>query len=392
MGWAKQCSGALEAKLQGSGELNPPTGTGEWSLRLKDAHWDSLHFNTLECAGVYRPGQLLAEPLRITTPDTRFAARIEWRENILRIENIALEQWGTPTLSGYLLLPLTRDETGTHWVKDARLAGQLRAEKLDLANLYTGAGKAPALTGTVQFSLALSGTSDAPSAAFNLRATNLQAKATPRFGPMELELKGGYSELSLNVQAKLLSSLNAPLLVQAQIPLDLNALVFEPVALRALPLDVHVQTTGASLKPLGDLWSGLRQISGTASLDATLKGSWENPQWMAKLKADCPVIHFASDRAPAVSDLHATAEFDGKHLHVKNLRADLGGGSLDIQGAASFDDPSNPTLNFTAKAKELLAVRNRDISLRLNGDLFLRGPWKHAVLDNFLVMVNIVDK
>lgn len=380
MGWAKQCSGALEGSLKGKGEIKTLTGTGEWSLILKDARWDGIHLNSLACAGIYRPGQFLAEPLRITTPDTKFAARVEWREDTLRIENIALEQWGTPTLSGYLLLPLTRDETGTHWVKDARLAGQLRAEKLDIANLYTGAGKPADLSGNVQFSLAISGTAEAPSAAFNLRATNLRAKAAPRFGPMEVELKGGYSEVSLSVEGKILSPLNAPILVQAQIPLNLNALVFEPVALGALPVNVHVQTTGASLKPLGELWPGLRRISGTASLDATLKGSFENPKWMAKLRADCPVIHFASDRVPAINDLHATAEFDGKHLHINNLRADLGGGSLDIQGAATFDSPDNPTLNFTAKAREILAVRNQYISLRLNGDLFLRGPWKRAVI------------
>ena len=380
LGWVQQISGALEAKMQGQGELETLTGTGSWNLKLKEARWDNLHFNTVECAGLYRPGQLIADPLRLTSRDTKFRAHVEWRENILRIEDINLEQWGTPTLSGYLLLPLTHDAQGTHWVKEARVAGQLRADKLDIANLYAGAGKSPDFTGTVQCSLALSGTPEKPSAAFNVRATDVRTKGTPRFGAAILELKGSYQEDTLQAEAKLLSAMKAPLFVEARIPLPLESLFSSPVEFRRLPMTAHIHTTGATLSPLADLWPGLRQINGTASLDATLKGALESPHWSAKLNADCPIVHFASDRVPAISELHLGLDLDDKHLHLRTLKAELGGGSLDVQGDATFDTPNNPTLNFTAKAREILAVRNRSLSLRLNGNLFLRGPWKRAVI------------
>lgn len=380
LGWVQQISGALEATMQGQGELETLTGTGSWNLKLKDARWDNLHFNTVECAGLYRPGQLIADPLRLTSRDTKFRAHVEWRENILRIEDINLEQWSTPTLSGYLLLPLTHDAHGTHWVKEARVAGQLRADKLDIANLYSGAGKSPDFTGTVQCSLALSGTPEKPSAAFNMRATDVRTKATPRFGAAILELKGIYQGDTLQAEAKLISAMKAPLFVEAQVPLALESLFSGPIEIRRRPMTAHIHTTGASLSPLADLWPGLRQISGTASLDATLKGSLESPHWNAKLNADCPLVHFSSDRVPAISELHLGLDLDDKHLHLRTLKADLGGGSLDMQGDATFDTPDNPTLNFTAKAREILAVRNRSLSLRLNGDLFLRGPWKRAVI------------
>lgn len=380
LGWGQQISGALEGRMQGQGELETLVGTGSWNLKLKDARWDNLNFNTVECAGLYRPGQLIADPLRLTSRDTKFRAHVEWRENTLRIEDINLEQWGTPTLSGYLLLPLTRDAQGTHWVKDARVAGQLRADKLDIANLYAGAGKSPDFTGTVQCSLALSGTPEKPSAAFNLRATDVRTKATPRFGAAILEVKGGYQENTLQAEAKLLSSMKAPLFVEARIPLPLESLFSNSIEFRKLPMTAHIHATGASLSTLADLWPGLRQINGTASLDATLKGSLESPHWNAKLSADCPVVHFASDRVPAISELHLALDLDDKHLHLRTLKADLGGGALNVQGDAAFDTPDNPTLNFTAKAREILVVRNRSLSLRLNGDLFLRGPWKRAVI------------
>lgn len=380
LGWAHHCSGSLDARWKGKGELQALTGTGTWNLKLKDARWDDVKLSAVDCVGSYRPGQLLADPLRITSPHTKVTARVEWLENTLRIENISLEQWGTPTLSGYLLLPLTRDAQGTHWVREARLAGQLRADKLDLANLYAGAGKPPEFTGLIQCSLALSGTPETPLAAFHLHASELRSKAAPRFGSVALEMQGDYQKGVFSAETKISSALKAPLLMEVEIPVDLDLLTSKSLVISQLPMKVHLQTTGASLKPLADLLPGLRQITGTASLDATLKGSLASPHWQAKLSADCPILHFASDRAPAISELHLGMELDEKHLHVRTLKADLGGGSLEIQGEATFDTPDNPTLNFKAKAKEVLAVRNRSLSLRLNGDLFLRGPWKKAVL------------
>lgn len=380
LGRAHECSGMLEARLNGSGDLQTLSGTGTWTLKVKDARWDTLRFTAVDCSGKYVPGQLLAEPLHIATKDTKFSARLEWNQNTLHIENILLEQWGTRTLSGYLLLPVTRDENGTHWVKDARIAGQLRADKLDIANLYTGAGKPPQFAGSIQCSLALSGTPDNPSAAFNLRATDLRSKTTPHFGATAIEMSGGYSEALLSAEAKILSPLNAPVFVECKMPLHFESLFQDADALKEMPLRMHLRTTDASLKPAADLWTGLRQISGRASVDATITGSIRQPRWNAKISLDCPLVHFASDRAPALSDLHAQIDIDEKECRVRTLKADLGGGSLEIQGSALFEVPENPTLNFTARAREILAVRNRSLSLRLNGDLFLRGPWKHAVI------------
>jgi len=380
LNWAQQCNGSLEARVNGQGEFKSLTGTGQWSLKLKDASWDNLKFNSVDCSGTYRPGQLVADPLRLTSPNTKFAARVEWVDNTLRIENISLEQWGTPTLSGYLLLPITRDSEGTHWIRDARIAGQLRADKLDIANLYAGAGKPAGVSGSIQCSLALSGTPQAPSAAFHLHANDFRVKAAPGFGAMTVDLKGGYQENTLSAEAKVLSALNAPVLFETKIPLQLNTLFSSPQEMRKLPITARIRTAGATLDPLSKVWTGFRQLKGTASLDASLSGSMESPHWTASLNADCPVIHFASDRAPAINALHLGVEVDDRLLRLRFLKADMGGGSLEIQGTAQFDTPHNPLLNFSAKAKEVLAVRNHSLSLRLNGDLSLRGPWKRAVL------------
>ena len=136
------------------------------------------------------------------------------------------------------------------------------------------------------------------------------------------------------------------------------------------------------------LWSGLRQISGTASLDAEIHGTFGHPNLTGRLWTQCSVVHFSSDRAPALADVSARLDFTPSELWISELKADLGGGKLQVTGSAKFDEPANPALNFSIKAKEVLVLRNRELSLRLNGDLALRGPWSSAVLSGHAEAVN----
>ena len=221
LGWTTGIKGGLEGHWKGQGDWKLMIGTGEWALKMRDAVLGQVRVSSLECNGRYEPGLLVTEPIRIFTQTTRLTAQVAWSENTLRIENIALEQWGTPTLSGYLILPLARDALGTRWVEDARLAGQLRAEKLDIANLFTGAGKPAPLSGTVHCSVALSGTPVEPTAAFNLTAKNLSAAAVPKFSPLEINLKGTYSDGALRSEGTLNSPLNAPVVMQSKVQLPL---------------------------------------------------------------------------------------------------------------------------------------------------------------------------
>ena len=75
-------------------------------------------------------------------------------------------------------------------------------------------------------------------------------------------------------------------------------------------------------------------------------------------------------------------------FRIKELKADVGGGNLQITGNALFNEPGNPVLDFSIKAKEVLTVRSRELSLRLNGDLALRGPWQQATISGKAAAVN----
>ena len=372
--------GSLVGNWSGRGNLKELSGSGDWHVKASRLRWDNLRVSSIECNGRYQPGLLVTEQLHVATPETQVTARVEWTSKGLRVEDLALKQWNTPTLTGYLMLPLVHDAGGMHWIGEGRIAGQLKGDKLDLANLFAGAGKPPSIFGTLQFSLALSGSADAPSAAFNLKGKGLRLASTPKIGTSEVELKGTYAEGIFVSECTVASPFEAPIFADAKLTVSVPELFSSKLAFDEIPLEVRLRTSGANLKPLGSLWNGIRQISGRATVEASVQGTLSNPLWKAKLSAACPVVHFSSDRAPAIGDLQTEVDFDGKHLKVQKLQADLGGGSLRIDGEATFLEKGNPTLNFSAKAREVLVVRNTQLALRLNGALALKGPWKHAVI------------
>jgi hypothetical protein len=379
LGWAKtKVSGALEARWAGTGSLESKTGAGEWSVRIKQAQWEQVKLELLECSGHYVPGALAMAPLRLTTQATKFSAQIDWRPGALRCSQIALEQWGHPALAGEFLLPLTYDQQGLHWVEDTQISGQLRADKLDLATLLSVNGAPSPLHGSVQFALNLGGNPTDPTATLRCTATGLRPAEAPKFGNSSLSLEGQYANGTLNATATVASPLQAPIRLSATLPVPLADLFSAKVGFQSLPVQASVQASNLALAPLLNLWPGLRKISGSASLDLNLRGSFQNPAWQGALKLDCPILHFASDRLPAVAGLTVAADFSEKEVRLDRLKADLGGGVLEIQGAAAFGTPGDPTLDFKAKAHEVLVVRNSKLALRLNGNLFLKGPLKHA--------------
>ena len=379
LGWAKnRVSGALEGHWKGSGFLGKKSGTGEWSLLIKQAQWEQLKLETFECAGRYVPGLVEVTPLRVITKSTKFSAQLDWKPGALRCTKIALEQWGHPALTGEFILPIAHDAQGFHWVEDTEISGHLRAEKLDLNTLLTVNGTPSPIQGTVQFALNLGGHPADPTANFRCNATGVRPANSPQFGTSSLSIDGRYNQGSLTASATAATPMQAPILLGATLAVPLAELFSGKLSVQDLPFQATLQAKNLILSPLANLLPGLRKTSGSATVDMKLKGTPRNPTWLGELRVDCPLLHFASDRLPAVGGLTLAAEFSEKEIRLSRLKADLGGGNLEIQGTASLATPGEPLLNFKAKAHEVLAVRNAKLALRLNGELSLKGPWKHA--------------
>ncbi len=380
-------SGSLSANWTGEGSLTPPTGRGSWNFQLKNGRWKEASFKEVLCDGNYGDGQFNASPFRIVTPNTRFNAQLSWNEETLRVQQISLEQWGYPTLSGYLLLPFSWNQDGLFWNRKGRLTGQLNADRLDLVTLFTAAGQPAPLAGWIQCVLSIAGTPDEPTAAFKLAARELRSPQNPSLGNAEFDLSANLKNGSLHCEASLQSILKTPVKLTAEIPLPLPDLISGKTSLTQLPVKAHLEIPKANLSPLPSLWNGFKKFEGALSLDTSFQGSWDKPQWHGTLHLDVPVIHFVSYRFPAIVDLKADVAFDERAIRVQSLRADVGGGNVKADGIAHLSENFSADLDFHAVAHEMLIVRSRELSLRLDGDVRLRGPWQAATISGLCYSV-----
>ena len=371
-------SGSLEAGWEGTGSLVEKSGTGQWHLRAKNARWENVKLEVLECEGRHQPGLLVIEPLRFATKSTKFGARIHWTPGALQCSQVALEQWGHPSLSGDLELPIAYDKEGLHWVKDAKISGHLKGDKLDLATMLTINGVPSPLKGSLQLELGLAGDPSDPTATLRCTATGLRPAQTPQFGVSTVVLDARYAQGTLSATANLTTPFQAPIRLTSSLSLPLADLFAGNIPIQELPLEASIQATNLNLTALPGLLSEVRKVNGQAAIDLKLRGTTANPTWQGSVKADCPLLHFSSDRIPAVGGLSLAADVSDKEFRLTRLKADLGGGNLEVSGNATFATPGDPILAFKAKAHEVLVVRNSKLALRLNGDLFLKGPFKHA--------------
>lgn len=380
-GLASKVGGSLNAEWTGSGTLAPPSGSGRWSLSAKNARYENTVTTEVSSEGNYSPGMFRADPLRILTPHSKLQAQLVWNENVLKVQNIALEQWGHPTLTGFLTLPIGWNEHGAlSWKSTGRISGQLNANGLDLVSLLSAAGVPPPLSGNVKLSLLLSGTPDSPSAGFNLTAKSLRPTSLPNLPASELEILGKYSEGILQADATLLSPLKSTVHLEFKMPAPLEDLLLGKLDLSKVPLQARLQSQKANLSFLPALLPAFKKVEGSLSCDLKLQGCLESPELGGALFLDVPVIHFVSYRFPAITHVQASLDLHQSAIHLKHLQAELGGGSLKLDGTAKFNSGQQPLLDFRAKADKVLIVRSRDLLLRMDGDLKLQGPWNQATI------------
>ncbi|MEY5026297.1 MAG: hypothetical protein RLZZ244_1825, partial [Verrucomicrobiota bacterium] len=362
--------------------LTPLSGSGTWQFLLKKARWNEIEIQELSGAGLYQPGLFQTQSLRFASSHTRLRSQIEWSNATLKIREIALEQWGYPTLSGFLNLPFDWNDSGPYWSPKGRILGQLHADHLDLATLFSAAGfpNPPPATGWLRFGLSLAGSPEAPEADFELAARELRTPSRPKLPASELDIQGHYRTDRLESSATLRSCLQAPLRLESRLSFDFGDLLLGKISPLQIPAETSLRIQKANLQSLPMLLPGLKKTEGSLSLELTSSGSLANPSWQGSLTLDAPVIHFVSYRFPALTELHLALALENRSLLVRKLNADLGGGKLEVSGSVAFPENTEPELQLRAKAHEVLVVRSRDLLLRLNGDLTASGPWSNAVL------------
>ncbi len=77
---------------------------------------------------------------------------------------------------------------------------------------------------------------------------------------------------------------------------------------------------------------------------------------------------------PAVRDFHARLAFTEKELRIERFNGEIGGGKINLSGNVGFAKLTDPTLDLHATARDVLAVRDDNLTARVNADVKVSGP------------------
>ena len=87
-----------------------------------------------------------------------------------------------------------------------------------------------------------------------------------------------------------------------------------------------------------------------------------------------PAARADSITVPSIRDFAAHLNFTEKELRIERFSGEIGGGKLTVGGRVDFAKLSEPTLDIAARAQNVLAVRDDNITVRVNADVRVTGP------------------
>ena len=221
-----------------------------------------------------------------------------------------------------------------------------------------------AIAGTLSATADLRGTLAAPQGPITLQGRGLRAKnySSKAVAPADLDMRGTLHGRSATV--------NATLKAGPQVHLTLTG-----EAGQSLQLHSEGALDLAMFNPV--LVAGGRQAKGKVALNADIAGSIAAPRVTGLVKlAEGEIQDFA--RGVHVTNISAGIRADGEILHIVDLKARAGDGTITGHGTIDLAQPGWP-IELAIEANEARPIVSDLLTATLSGNLAVTGKLQGAV-------------
>ena len=171
-----------------------------------------------------------------------------------------------------------------------------------------------------------------------------------------------------------------PLTIKGNIPIDLKTLVSSKKLDPASPIALAVELPRSSLGFIADAVPAIHFIQGDVMTDIKASGTVGHPVFNGVAALDISAVRAQDVTLPVVRDFQARLVFNEKQLRFERFGGDIGGGKFSVDGRVDFATLLNPTLQLAAKADNVLALRDENITARVNADVKITGPLAAATV------------
>ena len=179
--------------------------------------------------------------------------------------------------------------------------------------------------------------------------------------------------------------------------LDQNGIRIKPAKFTARQTDLNLEgsyvfnsrspwdlrlTGSADLAVLGSFRPDL-SATGTAKLDAVLRGSPKDPQLSGRMTISNASL-FMHDVASGIEHANGTVYFERNRANIEKLTGQIGAGSFEVSGFVAFGAESSYRLQ--AKASSIRVRYPEGVSTMLDADLSLVGSSVRSLLSGTLTI------
>ena len=371
--------GKLAVSWSGSGSIRDGEHQGSAKLPEFDIKLDKGSPVNGQLDLTYAPGSYRLADFTARSDQLSITAAAQLAGERLDVESLRLFNGSQSIASAKVSLPFDTtklSDLDSFLDQPGEISIKIDSNQLRLADLVAMVGDPIDLAANVDAEVDVRGTLDAPTGTGHLEVLQLRKPSAAEIAPVDVMLDFDLASSQLGVDGTLKHPELEPITIKGSTPLRVQKIADQSV--QSIDLALHLPET--SLEIAKKYIPALTSASGSASADIRVTGSIETPQLAGDLRIDSPLLRFAEQKIPTISDFKVAIHLEGDRLELQSFRGYVAGGEIEIAGGADLASLSNPLLDLSLTARQALVFRDNNASMRANADLKLSGPFEQAAL------------
>lgn len=386
----------VSGKWSGSGEVKAGKHKGEFTFA--QATWSREAAEPITAIGGMTydwPGRVDVRGTRVTMGEQTVSLEAGLGNNLLELRNFVWTRGTDELAAGTASLPVPEDFS--KWremlARDARpldVSIDSRVLSLGLLKQWVPALEQLDPRSTGQLGIHVSGTYSEPVIDAKFEARDLRSPARPGLPPADLKisLKGGEGRLTIEGDATAPDF--APAVLKANMPFRPGDWANDPALLKEEPIEARVDLPRLDLSRFTTLIPAAEQITGIVTGNVTVTGKVGKPELKGLVELTGGGVRMKDERVPPVEALGLAVDLAVDRLVVRNLKANVSGGTLNGEGSLSIAEGKPGPIDFRLRGNHLPVVRNDYLIVRVNADLRLQGPFATAALSGTVGAVDSI--
>lgn len=378
----KAVDGSLTITWKGRGAIEENKHFGNLHIESHDVIFDGIKGLSADVTMNYSPNEVILKDWQIASNELgTLSGDILWKQNRVKVDHLSLQDHGKELLSGELSIPLTVGSNKEKIDSNEPIDAAIKVTNFPLKKIFKSTGISnPPLSGAVSMQIAADGTLANPDVHLSLKGTDLHIAKKHGLGPANLELDATLQGGRLTIDSTLRQPFVEPLHASAKLPIDLLEIQKSGAIPKDLPITAELSFPKSSLEFLSELAPAIRQSRGDISMRLYVTGTARNPQLQGSLSAKVATLRFSNPSLPPLSNATIQLDFDGNEILLKTFYSRVGGGWASLKGKVIFASLSEPIFDLQLGASKVLVFQNDEATVRVSGELSLRGPLQSAAV------------